>query len=262
MEILIIGSGVHAIRSAFYYHRKEIKYVVYEKDKSIGGVFSDNFTYPNLKIHTNYSLFLKEFLPYYYPEWLKNIPDSRLPQKLVTKYLVGFVNEHNLNILVDHNVMDIKDTGKDVLVKFVNNNVKQEKKFKKVYLPIGYYRYTKPVNTDHLQVTSKHLYEIDTEYLKQIDKTKKIVVVGGGKGGVDLICELYKHGLLNNITWVIRTPRSFFLNSNTSFLFLKNLLPGNDLVTTPYYDKKLLTKDNLYLANVIPEEINTVNKFS
>ena len=68
--ILIIGSGKNSIYNAFYNHIKKSKYIVYEKNKTIGGVFSNDFTYPNLKIHTNYSLFLRPLLRHYYPKWL------------------------------------------------------------------------------------------------------------------------------------------------------------------------------------------------
>jgi hypothetical protein len=50
MTYLIIGTSAHSINLALYFMKKNISYEIFEKNNSIGGVFSEDFVYPDLKL--------------------------------------------------------------------------------------------------------------------------------------------------------------------------------------------------------------------
>ena len=95
---LIIGAGLKSIRLALYLKKRNIDYEIFEKYGSIGGVFSNDFIYPDLKLHTYYKWFFLDLLAYYNPSWLKKCKNKNLSQKEVCRYLSEVVEKYNLNV--------------------------------------------------------------------------------------------------------------------------------------------------------------------
>ena len=269
---LIIGAGLKSIRLALYLKKRNLDYEIFEKYGSIGGVFSNDFIYPDLKLHTYYKWFFLDLLAYYHPHWLKKCKNKNLSQKEVCRYLSEVVETYNLNVKLNHEVIDISEKKNYVIITYLDNNKKiKNKKFNKVYLPPDFTKMKEYINSDNYNIISKHIYEIDVNYIKNIPKDKKILVVGGGKAGVDMIESLYKNLNLENVTWLIRTPRLFMNNWKGTFnprdrcdiyMLLLNLFGfRNNLITTPYYDEKKLTTDkHFYFGNLFKETNDILHK--
>jgi hypothetical protein len=227
-----------------------------------------------------------DLLDYYHPLWLKNKKgkETRLHKHLVGRYLTEITHKAKLKVFLNHDVLDINDIEEHVKVTYLKNGQQFSKTYSKVFKPLNFSIPKKYPKSDQNNIISKHLYELNIQYLKSIPKNKKIIIVGGGKGAIDLLENLYNLNLYNNVHIIIRTPRIFRLNefdkkfekdtikykTQVKFkdrIFITHTIhklfyeKNTTFYTFPYYKKNLSIKNN-YLALISKRQLDILENLS
>lgn len=218
-DIIIVGGGPNGIYCLYEFNKifPKKKIILLEKKLVVNNIFS----YPNVLWHSTMGE-LK--LPSYLNQAINDLHQPTSNE--VAKYFKHFSEEHNLNILENHevtNISSIDNKNYNLEVKKENETINFNSKV--VILSTGIYE---NVNKLEIDVDNKFC----THHMDINNENKNIVLVGGGNSAADfIIYQLQK----NKIHWVIKYDewRSIFSNLVNKF----------DEVTSKYKDNLIIYKN-------------------
>lgn len=247
-DIVIIGGGPNGLACGYRFSKEmpSKRILILEKNKILNSLRN----YPNVLWHST----MKELK---LPSYLNgSIEDKYSPTSSeLVKYYQHFASEHRLNILEDHEVIDIvKSDFEEVAYNLEVQHDNQILRFnsKIIIICSGIYENPRklPIKSDY-NFCSNH-FEVET-------KNKKLLLVGGGNSATDYIIHLLPK---NKITWVIRgsTWKSEYFTLTKKFNEIMSLYSDNLTLYLNTSVKEISADRTITLSNnVVIDEIDECN---
>jgi indole-3-pyruvate monooxygenase len=180
IDVLIVGASVAGLACAACLHKRNIKYIIIEKENEVAKPWRNH--YERLHLHTPKSL---SALPY--KKFDKNVP--RYPGRLqVVEYLEAYQKSFNINPVFNNEALSIKKDGEFWITK-TNTSIF---KSKYIILATGAYGKPKPVHFKGMETfPGKILHSSDYKTGKNF-KDEKVLVVGFGNSACEIAIDLYE----------------------------------------------------------------------
>ena len=178
-RIAVIGGGISGIAAANVLRKNGFVPIVFEKQEGIGGVWAT--AYPGIHLQNIYNQYhLSDF------DWSFK-PDLHPTGEQVMRYLTEAVQHHNLDVRLNHEVLEAQEGPDGWLIRYQNPDGIHEESFAYVLLAAGQYTDGKnlPHFLDQEQFKGKIITEREVTSLDVFDG-KRVVVVGFGKSALDM----------------------------------------------------------------------------
>ncbi len=178
-RIAVIGAGISGIAAANILQKNGVVPVVFEKHEKIGGVWAT--AYPDVHLQNIYTQYrLSDF------DWSFK-PDLHPSGEQIMRYLTEAVQHLQLDIRLQHEVLEMKEEANGWLLRYRNKDGIHEERFAYVLLAAGQYTDGKnlPQFADQEQFNGRIITERDITSLDVFDG-KRVVVVGYGKSALDM----------------------------------------------------------------------------
>jgi dimethylaniline monooxygenase (N-oxide forming) len=197
-RIAVIGGGVSGIAAANVLKRNGYNPVIFEKNERLGGVWA--VSYPNIHLQNTYITY--HFSDFAWPFQ----PELHPSAEEILRYLNEAVKHFNLDLRLQHEVVELKEKGRDWVVRYKNGNGVHEETFDYAVIASGQYTDWKddtkfPGQKDF---SGKIVTERDVKSL-DLFKGKRVVVVGFGKSALDMATLAATEGA--EVHHIFRTPR-------------------------------------------------------
>jgi dimethylaniline monooxygenase (N-oxide forming) len=200
-RIAVIGAGISGIAAANILKKNGFVPVVFEKHEKIGGVWAT--AYPEVHLQNIYK-------QYHFSDFGWSFkPDLHPTGEQIMKYLAEAVEHFQLDIRLNHEILEMKEIAEGWLVRYKNKDGMQEELFEYVILAAGQYTDGKnlPQYLDQELFRGKIITERDVTSLEILDG-KRVVVVGYGKSALDMATLTAKrsaevHHLFRSPNWLI-----------------------------------------------------------
>lgn len=198
MRIAIIGAGISGIATANILKKNGFETVIFEKSEKIGGVWA--IAYPNVHLQNIREQYhLSDF------SW-PFTPDLHPTGKQILNYLEQAVNHLELDVRLNHEVTELKETENGWLLRYKNKDEVHEQLFGYVVISVGQYtegkyqpKFPGIENFDGKIITERDVHTLD------IFNNQRVVIVGFGKSALDMATFAAKQGA--QVDHVFRTPR-------------------------------------------------------
>jgi cation diffusion facilitator CzcD-associated flavoprotein CzcO len=178
-QVAVIGAGISGIAAAQILKKNGFNPIVFEKHEKIGGVWAT--AYPGVHLQNIYPQYhLSDF------DWSFQ-PDLHPTGEQILRYLSEAVQHLQLDIRLNHEILEMKEEADGWLVRYKNENGIHEESFGYVILAAGQYSEGKniPQYLDQDQFQGKMITERDITTLDIFDG-KRVVIVGYGKSALDV----------------------------------------------------------------------------
>lgn len=178
-RIAVIGAGISGIAAASTLKKNGFIPVLFEKHEKIGGVWAT--AYPEVHLQNIYTQYrLSDF------DWSFK-PELHPTGEQVMRYLTEAVRHHQLDIRLNHEVLDMKEEADGWSIRYKNYQGVHEESFAYVLLAAGQYTDGKnlPQYMDQEQFKGEIITEREVTSLDVFDG-KRVVVVGYGKSALDM----------------------------------------------------------------------------
>jgi thioredoxin reductase len=243
-DIIIIGGGPNGLFGAYQFFKNfpSKRILVLEKKKILNSVRQ----FPDVLWHSS----MKELN---FPSYLNNaINDKYNPTSSeLVKYYEHFAREQQLNILEDHEVIDIrKNDSEEVTYNLAVKHHNQTLKFnsKIIIISSGIYENTRKLDIKSDYKYCSHQFDLDTQ-------NKKLLLLGAGNSATDYIIHLLPN---NKITWVIRGATWKPVNSilTNKFNEIMSLYPQNltlhfnTSIKEMYVDRRVMLSNNMVVDQI------------
>jgi cation diffusion facilitator CzcD-associated flavoprotein CzcO len=178
-RIAVIGAGISGIAAANILKKNGFVPVVFEKYEKIGGVWAT--AYPEVHLQNIYTQYhLSDF------DWSFK-PDLHPTGEQIMRYLSEAVRRLQLDIRLNHEVLEAKEAADGWLLRYRNQDGIHEESFEYMILAAG--QYTDGKNIPHYRDEEQFKGKIITEReITSLDdfNGKSVVVVGYGKSALDM----------------------------------------------------------------------------
>jgi len=198
MPIAIIGAGISGITTANILKKNGFPAVVFEKSEKMGGVWA--LAYPNVHLQNIREQYHLSDFPWPFT------PDLHPTGEQILNYLEQAVNHLKLDVRLNHEVIELKETEEGWLLRYKNKEGVHEELFGYVVISVGQYtegKY-KPEFPGIEDFGGKIITERDVRTLDIFDN-QRVVIVGFGKSALDMATFAAKQGA--QVNHVFRTPR-------------------------------------------------------
>ena len=178
-RVAVVGAGISGIAAANILKKNGFVPVVFEKHEEIGGVWAT--AYPEVHLQNIYTQYhLSDF------DWPFE-PDLHPTGEQVMRYLTEAVRYLELDIRLEHEVLQVKEHTDGWLLRYRNTDGVHEESFAYVILAAGQYTDGKNIPTylDQELFQGNIITERDVTSL-DIFNGKQVVVVGYGKSALDM----------------------------------------------------------------------------
>ncbi len=178
-RIAVIGAGISGIAAASVLKKNGFVPVIFEKHEKIGGVWAT--AYPDVHLQNIYTQYhLSDF------DWSFK-PELHPSGEQVMRYLTEAVAHHQLDVRLNHEVLETKEQADGWLVRYKNQDGIHEEQFAFMLLAAGQYTDGKnlPQIMDQEQFKGQIITERDVTSL-DVFNGKRVVVVGYGKSALDM----------------------------------------------------------------------------
>ena len=178
-RIAVIGAGISGIAAASVLKKNGFVPVVFEKHERIGGVWAT--AYPDVHLQNIYTQYhLSDF------DWPFQ-PDLHPTGEQIMRYLTEAVAHLELDIRLEHEVLEMKEAAEGWLLRYENQEGIHEEPFAFVLLAAGQYTDGKnlPQFMDQEYFKGRIITERDVTSL-DVFKDKRVVVIGYGKSALDM----------------------------------------------------------------------------
>lgn len=191
-DTIIIGAGPAGISLASLLNKEKIPFILLEKSGNVASSWRGH--YDRLHLHTVKSFSHLPLLPFpkRYPRYVS--------RDLLISYFDSYIAEFQINPIFNTEVRKIteKDDG------WVVSTTTTEYSSKRVVVATGYNNIPSSPNWESLssysgEVLHSKFYKNGTAF-----KNKKVLVIGAGNTGAELVLDLYEHGAIPSIC--IRSP--------------------------------------------------------
>ncbi|MEG5136241.1 MULTISPECIES: flavin-containing monooxygenase [unclassified Microcoleus] len=198
MPIAIIGAGISGITTAHILKKNGFQAVVFEKSQQVGGVWA--LAYPNVHLQNIKEQYHLSDFPWPFT------PDLHPTGEQILNYLEQAVNHLNLDVRLNHEVIELKETEDGWLLKYKNQDGVHEELFGYVVISVGQYTEGKyqPEFPGIENFGGKIITERDVHTLDIFDN-QRVVILGFGKSALDMATFAAKQGA--QVNHVFRTPR-------------------------------------------------------
>jgi cation diffusion facilitator CzcD-associated flavoprotein CzcO len=130
-RIAVIGAGISGIAAANILKKNGFVPIIFEKYEKIGGVWAT--AYPEVHLQNIYTQYhLSDF------DWSFK-PDLHPTGEQVMRYLTEAVHHHQLDVRLNHEVLEMKEEADGWLLRYKNNRGIHEESFAYVLLAAGQY---------------------------------------------------------------------------------------------------------------------------
>lgn len=189
-SVLVIGAGPAGIASAYYLKRAGIPYLIVDSADVIAATWAH--LYPSLKLNTT--------------RFFSHMPHKRFPLSFgifptgrqYHRYLVDFVNEHDLNIRLGVSVERVIPEGNGWRVEMIEDGLPYSVWFPAVISAAG--RFANPfsarlpgLNSYRGEIIHAHDYRSPEPFTG-----KQVMVIGNGPSGMDIAVEIGGHNGADN----------------------------------------------------------------
>ena len=191
-DTIIIGAGPAGISLASLLKKENVPYLILEKSGYVASSWRGH--YDRLHLHTIKSFSHLPLLPFpdNYPKYV--------PRDLLISYYESYISKFTINPIFNSEVKSITYTEKDWRV--VTNS--EEYLSKRVVVATGYNNIPFFPEWESLDnYTGEVLHSKDYKNGSKY-KNKKVLVVGAGNTGAEIVLDLYEHGAIPSIC--IRSP--------------------------------------------------------
>lgn len=200
-RIAVIGGGVSGIAAASTLKKNGFQPVIFEKSAKLGGIWST--TYPGVHLQNIYTQYrLSDF------DWSFK-PDLHPTGEQILRYWSEAVQHHQLDLRLEHEILELKERSDGWLVRYKNQTGIQEEAFGYVVIATGQYSEGKNILKFPNQESFKGriITERDLTSLEMFED-KNVVVVGFGKSALDMTVLASQHGakvqhVFRNPSWLI-----------------------------------------------------------
>lgn len=178
-RIAVIGAGISGIAAANVLKKNGFIPIIFEKYEKIGGVWAT--AYPEVHLQNIYTQYhLSDF------DWSFK-PDLHPTGEQVMRYLTEAVHHHQLDVRLNHEVLEMKEEADGWLLRYKNHLGIHEESFAYVVLAAGQYTDGKnlPQYMDQELFKGQIITERGVTSLDVFDG-KRVVVVGYGKSALDM----------------------------------------------------------------------------
>lgn len=197
MPIAIIGAGISGITTAQILKKNGFQAVVFEKSEKMGGVWA--VAYANVQLQNIGEQYHLSDFPWPFT------PDLHPTGEQIRNYWGQAVNHLKLDVRLNHEVIELKETEDGWLLRYKNQEGVHEKLFGYVVISVGQYtegKY-KPEFPGIEDFRGKIITERDVHTLDIFDN-QRVVIVGFGKSALDMATFAAKQGA--QVNHVFRTP--------------------------------------------------------
>jgi dimethylaniline monooxygenase (N-oxide forming) len=198
MRIAIIGAGISGITTANMLQKNGFPAVVFEKSANIGGVWA--LAYPNVHLQNIREQYHLSDFPWPFT------PDLHPTGAQILNYLGQAVNHLNIDVRLNHEAIELKETEDGWLLRYKNKDGIREELFGYVVISVGLYTEGKyqPEFPGIENFGGKIITERDVHTLDLFER-QRVVIVGFGKSALDMATFAAKQGA--QVDHVFRTPR-------------------------------------------------------
>jgi hypothetical protein len=196
-RIAVIGAGISGIATANILKKNGFEAVVFEKSEKLGGVWAT--AYPGIHLQNIYTQYHLSDFPWSFK------PDFHPTGEQILRYLHEAVNHFQLDIRLQHQVLELEEQGNGWLLHYKNENGVHEERFDFVIAAIGQYTDGKnnPCFPGQEQFKGQITTEREITSLALFDK-KQVAVVGFGKSGLDMAALAAERGA--QVHHIFRSP--------------------------------------------------------
>ncbi len=217
LRIAIVGGGWGGLQCLERFKKLGVTDVdVYERYEDIGGTWSKHLRYQGLQIHGSMTVTSFDKFPY---STNRDVQGGKVMAEEVERYIHRFADAHGLrahchfNSNVDAVSYDSKDR-KGTLT--ITDTATGEKRKSGAYDLVIWASMAAFGDIPRIpgaeKFAGKQLHTIQykpEEFEDIIRNNKKVIIVGGGKAGVDVALSLRRAGY-GNFTWLMRKPFLFY----------------------------------------------------
>ena len=196
-RIAVIGAGISGIATASILKKNGFTPILFEKSAEIGGVWAT--AYPEVHLQNIYTQYHLSTFPWPFQ------PDLHPTGAQVQRYLTAAVEHLGLDIRLEHEVLEMKETADHWILQYRNQAGIHEESFEYVILATG--QYTDGKNNPHFPDQEHFKGRILTERdITSLDvfAGKSVVVVGYGKSALDMATLAAERS--TQVHHVFRTP--------------------------------------------------------
>lgn len=197
-RIAVIGAGISGIAAANILKKNGYQPIVFEKSKSLGGVWA--VAYPDIHLQNTYSSYHLSDLPWSFK------PDLHPSGSQIMRYWNEAVGHLGLDVRVDHEVIALEEQNAGWLLRYKNQAGTHEESFTYVIIATGQYTEGKyrPQFADEEQFGGTIITERDVRSL-DVFASKRVAVVGFGKSALDM--STFAASCAREVHHVFRAPR-------------------------------------------------------
>ncbi|HEY8970641.1 MAG TPA: NAD(P)/FAD-dependent oxidoreductase [Puia sp.] len=189
---LIIGASISGLASAACLQKKNIEYIIIEKQGQIASPWHNH--YHRLHLHTS-----KRFSRLPYKKMAGNYP--RYPTRLqVIEYLEDYQREFNINPLFSTEARSVRREG-DYWITTTNEQTFQSKH---LIMATGAYGRPKPVQLKGMETFPGRILHSYDYRTGQDFSGQRVLVVGFGNSGCEIAIDLYEQGAMPSMS--VRSP--------------------------------------------------------
>jgi dimethylaniline monooxygenase (N-oxide forming) len=241
--VAIIGAGVSGLVACDVLKKMGFIPTVFERNNTVGGIW-DITQYTNVSVQNCWPGYTIPGYPW------KIKPDYFPTAKQIIAYFQSFVVDHELNVLLNHEVISTlqkPDNRWSLKIKDVKNQQETSQDFDYLMVATGQFSQTKSRDAcfDPKQFVGQIITEQQVRDADSMFHNKKVVVVGNGKSALDMAA-LAAAASASQVLHIFRTPRWMIPRRICGIKYCLLLFPRISTIMIPSWGHPTLSERILH----------------